>query len=128
MPRRAPKLSAEEQAFLDGPCETLCRMLDDFDITHRRADLPPEVWEYIKAQGFFAMIIPKRYGGLEFSTYAHSCVLVKLAAPQRHLRLHGGGAQLARARRNCWCTTAPRSRRTTTCRGWRAARKSPASR
>src|ERR1700728_2170628 len=74
-----PKLSAEEQAFLDGPCETLCRMVDDFDITHRRADMPPEVWQYIKSQGFFAMIIPKRYGGLEFSTYAHSCVLVKLA-------------------------------------------------
>jgi acyl-CoA dehydrogenase len=74
-----PRLSAEEQAFIDGPCESLCRMLDDFDITHRRADLPPQVWEYIKAQGFFAMIIPKRYGGLEFSTYAHSCVLVKLA-------------------------------------------------
>src|SRR6202035_5867991 len=50
-----------------------------FDITHRRADLPPAVWEYIKSQGFFAMIIPKRYGGPEFSTYAHSCVLVNLA-------------------------------------------------
>src|ERR1700684_109137 len=74
-----PRLSAEEEAFLDGPCETLCRMVDDFDITHRRADMPPEVWQYIKSQGFFAMIIPKRYGGLEFSTYAHSCVLVKLA-------------------------------------------------
>jgi acyl-CoA dehydrogenase len=74
-----PRLSAEEQAFLDGPVETLCAMLDDFDITHRRADLPPEVWDYIKSQRFFAMIIPKRYGGLEFSTFAHSCVLVKLA-------------------------------------------------
>ena len=75
-----PKLSAEEQAFLDGPCESLCRMLDDFDITHRRGDLPPEVWEFIRRERFFAMIIPRRYGGLEFSTYAHSCVLVKLAA------------------------------------------------
>jgi acyl-CoA dehydrogenase len=75
-----PRLSDEEQAFIDGPCDTLCRMLDDFDITHRRGDLPPEVWDYIKAQRFFAMIIPRRYGGLEFSTYAHSCVLVKLAA------------------------------------------------
>jgi acyl-CoA dehydrogenase len=76
----APRLSAEEQAFLDGPCETLCGLLDDFDITHRRGDLPPAVWEYLKSQGFFALIIPKRYGGLEFSTYAHSCVLCKLAA------------------------------------------------
>ena len=75
-----PALSAEEQAFLDGPCDRLCRMLDDFDITHRRADLPPEVWQYLKTQGFFALIIPKRYGGLEFSTYAHSCVLVKIGS------------------------------------------------
>ena len=73
------RLTAEEQAFLDGPCEQLCRMLDDFDITHRRGDLPPEVWQFIRANGFFAMIIGKQYGGLGFSAYAHSCVLVKLA-------------------------------------------------
>jgi acyl-CoA dehydrogenase len=73
------KLSAEEQAFLDGPCEELCRMLDDFDITHRRGDMSPEAWEFIRSKGFFAMIIPKKYGGLEFSAYAHSCVLIKLA-------------------------------------------------
>jgi acyl-CoA dehydrogenase len=75
-----PRLSPEEQAFLDGPCETLCGMLDDWDITHRRGDLPPEVWEYLKSQGFFAMIIPKKYGGLEFCAYAHSCVLAKIAS------------------------------------------------
>ncbi len=74
------RLSAEEQAFLDGPCEELCRMLDDFDITHRRGDLPPAVWEFLKSRGFFAMIISKAYGGLQFSAYAHSCVLVKLAS------------------------------------------------
>ena len=77
---KAPQLTAEEQAFLDGPCEELCRMLDDWDITHRRADLPPQVWEFLKKKGFFAMIIPKKYGGLEFSAYAHSCVLVKIAS------------------------------------------------
>jgi acyl-CoA dehydrogenase len=75
-----PRLSSAEQAFLDGPCEELCRMLDDWDITHRRADLPPEVWEFLKTRGFFAMIIPKPYGGLEFSAYAHSCVLTKIAS------------------------------------------------
>jgi acyl-CoA dehydrogenase len=77
---QAPRLTAEEQAFIDGPCEELCRMIDDWDITHRRADLPPEVWDFLKKKGFFAMIIPKRYGGLEFSAYAHSCVLVKLSS------------------------------------------------
>jgi len=77
---KAPQLSAEEQAFLDGPCETLCEMLDEWDITHKRADLPPKVWDYLRSQGFFAMIIPKKYGGLEFSAYAHSCVLSKLAS------------------------------------------------
>jgi acyl-CoA dehydrogenase len=74
------RLSPEEQAFIDGPCEQLCRMLDDFDITHRRGDLPPEVWAFLKSRGFFAMIIGKQYGGLGFSAYAHSCVLVKLAS------------------------------------------------
>ena len=77
---QAPRLTTDEQAFIDGPCEDLCRMIDDWDITHRRADLPPEVWDFLKQKGFFAMIIPKRYGGLEFSAYAHSCVLVKLAS------------------------------------------------
>ena len=77
---KAPQLTAEEQAFIDGPCEELCRMYDDWDITHRRADMPPKVWDYLKSKGFFAMIIPKKYGGLEFSAYAHSCVLVKLAS------------------------------------------------
>jgi acyl-CoA dehydrogenase len=77
---KAPALTGEEQAFIDGPCEELCRMYDDWDVTHKRADMPPHVWDYLKQKGFFAMIIPKKYGGLEFSAYAHSCVLVKLAS------------------------------------------------
>ncbi|HVY83013.1 MAG TPA: acyl-CoA dehydrogenase [Steroidobacteraceae bacterium] len=77
---KPPQLSAEEQAFLDGPCEELCRMLDDWDITHKRGDMPPHVWDFLKSKGFFAMIIAKKYGGLEFSAYAHSCVLAKIAS------------------------------------------------
>jgi len=77
---KPPQLSAEEQTFIDGPCEDLCRMLDDWNITHERGDLPPQVWDYLKSRGFFAMIIPKKYGGLEFSAYAHSCVLAKIAS------------------------------------------------
>lgn len=80
MQAKAPQLRADEQAFLDGPCEQLCAMLDDWDITHRRGDLPAEVWDFIKSSGFFAMIIPKRYGGLEFSAYGHSCVLAKVSS------------------------------------------------
>lgn len=73
-------LSAEEQAFLDNEVEQLCAMLDDWDITHTRADLPPEVWQFIKDKGFFGMIIPKQYGGLEFSAQAHSAVVGKVAS------------------------------------------------
>jgi acyl-CoA dehydrogenase len=76
----APKLSDEEQAFFDGPCEELCAMLDDWEISHERADLPPQAWEYIKKYKFFAMIIPKQYGGLEFSAYANAMVITKLAS------------------------------------------------
>jgi acyl-CoA dehydrogenase len=80
MSAKAPALNEAEQAFLDGPCEELCAMLDDWDITHTRADLSPEAWNFIKSKGFFGMIVPRRYGGLEFSAYAHSCVLIKIAS------------------------------------------------
>jgi acyl-CoA dehydrogenase len=75
-----PQLSAEEQAFLDGPCEELCRMLDDWQITHELADMPPEVWAFLKEKKFFAMIIPKEYGGLGFSPLASSMVLTKISS------------------------------------------------
>ena len=73
-------LSAEEQSFLDNETEQLCAMLDDWDITHNRADLPPEVWQFIKDRGFFGMIIPKQYSGLAFSAQAHSAVISKIAS------------------------------------------------
>jgi len=75
----APKLSAEEQAYLDGPVEELCAMCDDWEITHERQDLPPQVWQFIKDKGFLGMIIPKSYGGLGFSALAHSAVVMKLS-------------------------------------------------
>lgn len=76
----APKLSDEEQAFIDGPCEELCRMIDDWDMAHNTGDMPPEAWAHIKKHKFFAMIIPKEYGGLEFSAYANAMVIAKLAS------------------------------------------------
>ena len=76
----SPVLSDEEQAFLDGPTDELCRMLDDWDITHVLADLPEKAWEFMKRRGFFALIIPKKYGGLEFSPLACSQILQKVAS------------------------------------------------
>lgn len=75
----APGLSKEEKAFLDGPVNTLCNMLDDWQITHEEKDLPQDVWQFIKDNGFFSMIIPKHYGGKEFSAYAHSQVVMKVS-------------------------------------------------
>ena len=77
---RLPVLSEQEQAFIDGPVEQLCAMIDDWDITHKRMDLPPEIWEFLKQHRFFGMIIPQRYGGLEFSAYGHSSVVTKISA------------------------------------------------
>ena len=76
---RAPRLSPEEQAFLDRPVEELCAMCDDWQITHELQDLPPHVWQYIKERGFLGMIIPRKYGGLGFSALAHSTVVMKLS-------------------------------------------------
>jgi acyl-CoA dehydrogenase len=72
-------LTEEEQAFLDGPTQKLCVMLDDWEINQKR-DLPSEVWDFIKNNGFFGMIIPRRYGGLEFSAHLHSAVVTKLSS------------------------------------------------
>ncbi|HKB83623.1 MAG TPA: acyl-CoA dehydrogenase [Burkholderiales bacterium] len=74
-----PRLTPDEQAFLDGSVEDLCRMCDDWEITHELNDLPAEVWQFIKDRGFLGMIIPRQYGGLGFSAYAHSQVVQKLA-------------------------------------------------
>ncbi|MEI8669602.1 acyl-CoA dehydrogenase FadE [Pseudoalteromonas sp. B131b] len=75
-----PKLTIEEQAFVDGPVEVVCGMLDDWEATHELTDLPQDVWQYLKDNKFFAMIIKKEYGGLEFSAFAQSCVLQKLTS------------------------------------------------
>ncbi|SJM96354.1 acyl-CoA dehydrogenase [Crenothrix polyspora] len=76
----AAQLTAKEQAYIDGPVETLCAMLDDWDITHHRNDLPKEVWDYIKQHKFCGIIIPKNYGGLAFSETAHSIIVMKIAS------------------------------------------------
>jgi acyl-CoA dehydrogenase len=73
-----PKLTAEERAFLDGPCDEVCKMCDDYKIWNDK-DLTPEIWEFLKKKGFLGMIIPKEFGGLGFSAFAHSEVVMKLA-------------------------------------------------
>jgi len=74
------ELTVEEQAFVDGPVQQLCDMLDNWEITHRDADLSPETWEFLKKNRFFGMIIPKQYGGLGFSAMAHRAVLQKISS------------------------------------------------
>ncbi len=72
---KAPKLTDEEQAFIDGPCHQLCGMIDDWAINQETADLSPEVWDFLRDNGFFGMIISKSHGGLGFSAFAHSEVI-----------------------------------------------------
>ena len=72
-----PELTDEEQAFLDGPCEEVCDIVDDWDV-HQRGDLSAETWDYLKENGFFGLIIPEKYGGKGFSVAARSAVVQKL--------------------------------------------------
>jgi len=74
------RLNADEQAFLDGPVEELCALINDWEITNKNNDLPAKVWAYLRKQRFFGMIIPKHYGGLEFTAYGHSCVIAKISS------------------------------------------------
>ncbi len=75
-----PELTAEEQAFIDGPVEEFCKLLDDWQITHVDYDLTPEAWQFAKDNGFFSLIIPKQYGGLDYSAYCHSEVVMKIGS------------------------------------------------
>lgn len=85
-----PRLTAEEQAFLNGPVEQACQMANTHQISHELADLPDELWQFLKDNGFFAMIIKKKYGGLAFSAYAQSRVLQKLAGVSSELAVSVG--------------------------------------
>ncbi|MBS0286885.1 MAG: acyl-CoA dehydrogenase [Proteobacteria bacterium] len=75
----APRLSEEEQSFMENQVNHLCEMINDWEVTHCQFDLPENAWQYIKDEGFFALIIPKKYGGKGFSAFAHSEILAKLA-------------------------------------------------
>jgi acyl-CoA dehydrogenase len=75
----AAKLSVDEEAFLAGPVEQLNAMLDDWSINVETLDLPPEIWSYLRRNKFFGIIIPKNYGGLGFSAYAHSEIVKRIA-------------------------------------------------
>lgn len=75
-----PTLTAEEQAFFDGPVEELCRMTNEWEVTTQLQDLPEPVWSFIKTNGFFGLIIPRDFGGKGFSAYAHSQIAMKLAS------------------------------------------------
>ncbi len=73
------KLTKEEQEFIDGPVEELCKMLNPWKIWKNR-EVQSDAWEYIKQKGFLGMIIPKEYGGLGFTAMAHSEVVMKIAS------------------------------------------------
>jgi acyl-CoA dehydrogenase len=77
---RKPTLSTEEQAFLDGPVEKVCAMIDDWDTRNNRADMAPAVWTYLKENGFLGMLIGREHGGLGFSAQAQSQVVSKIAS------------------------------------------------
>ncbi|NOH79529.1 acyl-CoA dehydrogenase [Vibrio sp. RE86] len=74
-----PTLSAEEQSFMDNELETLLEMLDDHNIIKEDRDLPPEVWEFLRKERFFSLIISKEYGGREFSSLANSTIVTRIA-------------------------------------------------
>lgn len=75
----APKLTAEEQSFLDKQVNTACAMVDDWQVSTQDLDLSAQAWDYIKQNKFLGMIIPKEYGGLGFSAFAHSAVVTRLS-------------------------------------------------
>lgn len=74
-----PNLTEEERKFMEGPCQRLCELADQWKIWKSR-QFESEIWDFLKKEKFFGMIIPKEYGGLGFSALAHSEVVMKLAS------------------------------------------------
>lgn len=74
------QLTAQEQAFLDGPTEELCRMINDWQIRHANREIPRDIWTFVKKHGFLGMLISKEHGGLGFSAQAQSLILGKIAS------------------------------------------------
>ena len=76
---KAPELTDEEKAFLDNEVEELCAMVNDWGLHQPPYDLPESIWKFIREKKFFGIIIDKKYGGLGFSSYAHSAIITKIA-------------------------------------------------
>jgi acyl-CoA dehydrogenase len=74
-----PKLTAEEQSFIDNEVVEACKLVREWDVAFKDHDMPKEAWQFIKDKGFLGMIIPKSYGGLGFSAYAHSEIVARLS-------------------------------------------------
>ena len=77
---KKPELSSDEKEFLAGPVAELCSMLNEHEYNHDKGDMPKKVWDFMMKNKFFAMIIPKQYGGLEFTALGHSAVLQKVSS------------------------------------------------
>jgi len=118
-------LSEDEQAFVDNQCSVAASMCNAWDIGFERADLPKELWDYLKKERFFGMIIPKEYGGLGLSARAQSAVLQKLSMNES--LMVSVGVPTPSARVNCCSNMALTSRRTTICHAWPMVGKSPVS-
>ena len=123
-PIRARACPTMSSASWDNQAEEACRMVNDWEVTQERFDLPADVWNYLKNQGFLGMIIPKSYGGLGFSAYAHSEIVTKLSTRSSALAV-SVMVPNSLGRPSCCCTTAPTRRRTTICRAWRGRKCRP---
>ena len=97
--RQNPKseLPAEEKAFLDGPVNTVCEMIDEWTVVHKDYDLPQEVYDFVKKEGFFSLIIPKAYGGLEFTPLGVASVMAKIGSRSPTLAGMAGVSKFLRA-------------------------------
>ena len=73
-------LTDEEKAFIDGPTDEFCRLINDWVIRHDLHEIPEHIWDFAKKHGFLGMLISKEHGGLGFSAQAQSIILGRIAS------------------------------------------------
>lgn len=77
---KQPQLTTEERDFLNNEVAALCEQINDHDINHNSEDISPEIWEFLKTNGFFGLQIQKKYGGKGFSPLANSTIVATIAS------------------------------------------------
>jgi len=73
------RMTSEEELYLNTRVNSLCKMIDSEDI-RKKGCVPLDIMKELRDIGIFGMLVPKKYGGLDFNTHARSQIVQKISS------------------------------------------------